>query len=162
MKKLKLIPFLLTLLLIGFILSSCGKTEPNDSAQTFTWKANGTEVIGGNRSWAQKMTAPQTTVIYGEADANTKIQFTLMHCDTVGTYVAKLISQEPNSAYVYLEAAGVVYESDYCKNGEQVLIRVTELSSLMIKGNFVGPLRSADSSLMNISGSFDLKLRQVR
>ncbi len=102
MKKQKPIRFLLTLLMIGFILSSCSKSETNDSAQTFNWKTNGTQVIGGNRSWAQKMTAPQTMVIYGEADANSKIQFTLMHCDTVGTYVAKLLSVEPNSAYVYL------------------------------------------------------------
>lgn len=161
MKKLKTIPILLTLLMIAFLLSSCSKNEPNDSAQTIAWTTNGAQVIGGSRSWAQKMTAPQTTVIYGEAAANSKIQFSLMHCDTVGTYVAKLISSEPNSAYVYLLAGGVEYDSDYCKEGERVLIRVTELSSLIIKGNFEGSLRSTDSSLMNISGSFDLRLRKV-
>lgn len=156
MKKYFYIPLLsFLLILLSFSFSSCSKNEDSNQAN-LSWTVDGNSYNGGPNVYARRITASPTTKIEGASDAESIIGISLMNCDTIGVYVAKMLGATPNSAYFYLQQGNTEYDSDYNLADEALVINVTRLNATSIGGNFSGSLRSAGGIKINIQGNFEV------
>ena len=145
-------------LLVTTMLFSCKKENTTSVSNSITWTINGSSFDGSSSSFAQRLGSAPTIVIQGKS-SDCILSFNLMNADTTGSYIAKLLTTEPNSAFVNVMRNNIEYDAVYCLAGEKVVIRVTSLSAESIKATFEGVVRSAASDVLNLSGSFQLKIR---